>query len=87
VLKFLIISFIVMYLFFKLFGFLLRRLLYTLGARMTQKHKEAYTRQYQQAQKREGEISIDYVPANKDNSAHKTGKSKDEEYVDYEEVK
>lgn len=85
--KFLIISFLVMYLLFKLGGFFIRALFYLIGARITKKHAATFAREYQQAQKREGEISIEYVPSNNGKSKPQVSKSKDEEYVDYEEVK
>ncbi len=78
-----------MYLIYKLIGFAFRMMFRVVGGRMVQNQKEFYEQQQRAAQKREGEIKIEYVPEQKTPKDSRPSISRDDkgEYVDYEEVK
>jgi hypothetical protein len=78
-----------MYLVYKLIGFAFRILFRVVGGRMVQNQKEFYANQQRAAQKKEGEIRIEYVPENKAPKDSRPSISREDkgEYVDYEEIK
>lgn len=79
--KFLIISFLILYLVFKLGGFFLRMFFRSLGARAQQK----YTEQkgfYKTSKPQGSNVDIEYEKAKAKKTVIKGG-----EYVDYEEIK
>lgn len=79
-LKFLIITFLASYLFYKIGGLLFRALSGTLGANRSDK---SFSNGQQRKKPRDGNVNIDYVP----NDKKKSKKSYDGgEYIDYEEL-
>lgn len=85
-LKFLLITFLVIFILSRFFGFIFRTMFWLLGMRAGQ--RQTYRQPQQQArptQQREGEVTIDYVPK-PETQKHKNGFN-DGEYVNYEEVK
>lgn len=82
--KFLVISFLVFFIIYKLLGFFFRLLLRT-GINHQQQQHQAHTRQSKAKRPSDGNVIVDYVPNNKKESADKTYNGG--EYIDYEEVK
>lgn len=91
ILKFLLWTFVIGYILYKLSGFFFRSMLFLFGRKMQKEYAQqnANTRTQQNHRKKpaDGNVEIDYVP---DNEAKK-GKTKEDfrggEYVDFEEVK
>jgi len=84
--KFLLITFLVCYLIYKLGGFLLKAFFISVGKKMqgSQSFQQSRTG-YQHRRTTNGDVDIDYVPKN--GNSKKPGEFKGGEYVDYEEVK
>lgn len=84
--KFLIITFLVCYLIYKLGGFLLRTFFISLGNKMqdSQSFQQSRTA-YQHRRTTNGNVDIDYIPKN--GKSKKVQDFKGGEYVDYEEVR
>jgi len=88
ILKFILILFCIYFIFSRLGGYMLRGLLWFIGAQAVKKQSQ-YFNQNQQNQtnerkKSDGEINIGYIP---DNKKGKEVDFKGGDYVDYEEVK
>lgn len=84
--KFLLITFLVCYLIYKLGGFLLRTFFISLGNKMQESQSFQQSRSnYQHRRTTNGNVDIDYVPKNGNSTKGKEFKGG--EYVDYEEVK
>jgi len=81
--KFIIISFIVLYIIFKLSGYIIRALFFVASKQMENQYKQQAGQQQKKTTYRNGEIHIDY-PSEK--SAQKKN-FKGGDYVDFEEVK
>jgi len=93
-LKFILITFLIIFVLSRISGFLFRTLFWILGKRVENKRVEKQMRAQQSYQpphyrhnprRSEGEIIIEPEPAKKDGPNRNT--PKDGEYVDYEEVK
>ena len=84
ILKFLFIFFIVMYLLFKVGGFLARMFLGNM-VKQNRNHTYRRTQQTQRRQPTDGNVSIDYDPKKDQKSQNRGFKGGD--YIDYEEVK
>jgi hypothetical protein len=86
-LKFLIITFLVIFVLVRLGGFLFRTLFWMLGARAGDRnmYKQPSAGQRPQQRTSTGEINIDYIPE-KEEQSKKAGFNGGE-YVDFEEVK
>lgn len=84
--KFLIITFIICYILFKVGGYLFKVLFWSLGNKQRQTFNNGHNRRSYQS-KREGDINIEYIPKNKNGQAPKTKEFKGGEYVEYEDVK
>ena len=83
-LKYLIITFLIIYLLSRVGGFLFRSIFWMLGMRAMD--KQMRQQQQQQPRRREGDIHVDYT-AQKNNSRNRSSKSGDYIDIDYEEVK
>ncbi len=85
ILKFFIITFLIIFVLIRLGGFIFKTLFWMLGARAGDRNMYKQNGQRPQQHKTAGDIHIDYIPENN------TKKSKTSfnggEYVDYEEVK
>jgi hypothetical protein len=86
-LKFLLITFLVIFVVIRLGGFVFRALFWMLGARAGGRniHSQPHPGQRPQPRTSTGEINIDYVPDQ--NTKNKKAGFYGGEYVDYEEVK
>lgn len=80
-LKFLIITFLILYLIFKFGGFLLRMFFKSLGDRVQQKYAEQHN-SYHTTKPRGSNVDVKFKPSTQKKAEFKGG-----EYVDYEEVK
>ncbi len=83
-LKFLIITFLILYLIFKFGGFLLRMFFKSLGNRVHQKYAEQHTT-YSRTKPRGSNVDEEYKTPS--SASQKKAEFKGGEYVDYEEVK
>ncbi|MGK7391353.1 MAG: DUF4834 family protein [Candidatus Cyclobacteriaceae bacterium M2_1C_046] len=83
ILKFLIISFILFYIIFKLFGFFFKILLRG-SAQQQQYH---YGNNNHQKKPSDGNVTIDYIPKDRKNQKKAPVNYKGGDYIDYEEVK
>lgn len=81
--KFLIITFLILFVLFKLFGFLFRALFFTLSSRQQQQKRTGNP--FFRKRPPEGNVDIEYNPTENGRKGVKTFKGG--EYVDYEEVK
>lgn len=86
-LKFLLITFIFCYIIYKIGGYLLRFLFWSLSNRHQQGHTFKSNNKPGQNSKKEGDINIDFIPNNGKEKVHKEKEFKGGEYVDYEELK
>jgi hypothetical protein len=84
--KFLIITFLILYLVFKFGGFLLRIFFNTLGNRVHQKFADQNSNgsTYTKTKPRGSNVEVEYAA---NNGQHSKPEFKGGEYVDYEEVK
>jgi hypothetical protein len=78
--KFLIITFLILYLLFKVGGFLLRMLFYTIGNRAQQRFS-GNGQQYTRTKPKDANVDVEY------RQSTKKPEFKGGEYIDYEEVK
>jgi hypothetical protein len=84
--KFLLITFLICYLIYKLGGFLLKYFFISLGNKMQDSQSfQQSSHSYQNRRSTNGDVDIDYIPKN--GQPKKTKDFKGGEYVDYEEIK
>lgn len=85
--KFLLISFLIFFIVFKLLKFFFKLFLVRGAAQFQQRQYQSNSQNYQQRYQkpREGNINIDFIPNKKKEREEKTFKGG--EYIDYEEVK
>lgn len=85
-LKFLLISFLIFFIVYKLLKFFFKLFLVKSAAQFQQRQYQSSQNYQQRYQKpREGNINIDYIPKQKKEREEKSFKGG--EYIDYEEVK
>lgn len=86
-LKFILISLLVIFVLSRIGGFLFRTLFWMLGMRMVEKQMRQQPSQRQQPPRRpEGDIVIDHA-AQDSNGRRSKNSPKDGDYIDYEEIK
>jgi hypothetical protein len=84
-LKFLIITFLVIFVLIRVGGFIYKTLFWMLGARAGNRNMYRHNGQRPQQRRTAGDINIDYIPEN--DTKQKRAGFNGGEYVDYEEVK
>ncbi len=85
-LKYLIITFLIIYLLSRVGGFLFRSIFWMLGMRAMDKQMRN-SQQQQQPRRREGDVHVDYNSYKNTNRPNSSSKGGDYIDIDYEEVK
>jgi hypothetical protein len=94
ILKFLLWTFVISYLVYKIGGFLMRSMLFVFGRKLQNEYSQQQKRTYESQQYAEsgfkkkpsdGNVTIEYIPEDNDKKEKKDFRGGD--YVDYEEIK
>ena len=84
--KFLIISFLIIYIIYKLSGFIFKIIFSVLGGGPQQNFQTHTSKNRNRHRPKGSNVDVDYVPNDQKNKKRKTKDKSAGEYIDYEEV-